>query len=469
MKVPIKRGVTLIICIILIFSVLLIIGQVYRVRNNDFYSQNQFKVRSRMYSDFSYKFSCCNGKGLFYYDVKEKGVVLEYPERRIIIPVADSIFHSIGASSKYVYFSTEKSLYQYDLEGNLVAKNDMFKGQGVIQCCGCYLFLPQGNPRFWGIVSAENVSECIPAGDISKQITLVDEWQAVVKENRSFNVSLKRSTYYFKQYEYDSLKIFLATKKDIALQIEPAEKERELVTIYDSASGNDYCNVVFSFLGKDGEYRLFGPDSHDEVFWFSLSDRNCIRYRGGKHSNVTFISEKEEMVTNLPIDYDGYNSKSWFMDAVQFTGQRLIFYGRKYRPDEADKEFVTTTYFADHIGDYICVIDLDSKTLLKKKPFKKEEYVLYADEAEYIVYKDDSLQFFDIDTDRLLKTEELPTFQDEYTYTFERCGEEVFLFEQKGVWKQPLLRLDVNDEEYVKLYPFSRPELLQRYDLHPQK
>ncbi len=375
----------------------------------------------RMYSTLGRRYSCSYGEDLFYLDIKQGGVVMDSEGTKKVISASFQDFYCIYASDKYVYFETDRGLFQYDREGNLVAQNEDFYTSSSLVVTDSYVF---GDPLdLYNCVSADDVSESIEKDELFKEFSLVNSWDysepdisAEGKKGKDYSVEI---------YRCEELCVGFAFENGTGSIV---DREKVFENAYTEYWENRYkaTEIGAGCVFDDNQSKRISMV--DYVSCYPIGEEACFICEIGPESNVACATKEGALRVELPRNFDYY---TMYVPSGIYLGDRTILLSGKLFSTEGEVMGLTHSYYHDHDEDYLCQVDFDSGKVIKEKGFQKEDYLIYADDSQYIIYNEYCLKYYDMKTDELIQTTELPELRDGYDYTFELCGDKIFLFEER--------------------------------------
>ncbi len=420
------------ICFICLFLSLTVLPNVWKRK---FYNHYVLK-NGNMYSICNeHRLSCNNHNNLCYFDDKIGGVVIEQENiNKNLIPIKQ--VNCMAASDQYIYIDTQSGLYQFDLNGEFIARDEIITAAKDMVVMGKYLFVNTTSGIL--VLAADSILRQLDWRDVVKDFKLVDRYYITIPyDQKSFGTNGYRRVCVC-QYCYEECALICVRKS-----------EGELIMT--DWHGHPYCNFwwppseegLTMMFNKEGLYTIFEVES--EHSWYLYG--NNMYLRKNKWSVCQLISE--DQVTSLSL-LNSHKTPVYQIGGVLVSTEGFVM--NKYAFDHnrvaGDSDGLYDMYDRAYIYYYNCASSPDGKEI----SFSRQDYFLYGDDMEYIVFNDCHLEYYDMKTDMLIDVIDLPEFVNDYTYIFERCGEKILLFEQEGI----------NN-------PLGAPRLVTTLDLYPNR
>lgn len=345
----------------------------------------------------------CDGK-YYFYDKVKKGIC-EYSTGTLLVPLQEAP-RELAVSEKYIYYTTDSGIYQYDYQGKEVSNfqfsedtgiEELYLNESSLYCKGIENRKDSGNSFISAYVTyifdAENLSKKYNIGEIDK------DWKQVLSYEQSIVAGIAQM--HIKKIGNDWLVV---------------EGEPDKIQI-----SGDRSAVKIQTDIDEGAFELLSGD--DGKAMFHIQEDVMAMLNDSMYIAVDSLTESGRLTMEggwkrYGEQLDAYLNRS----RMKIDGDVWIL---------LFEDYAGGTRLEGSVGEYLSAnllyVDLKADEVSENIPIKTGQ-VIYMDKEQYATFRNGMLEFYRVTDGEKIKEHKVEKYQLRKDYLVELCYDKLFFF-----------------------------------------
>lgn len=344
--------------------------------------------------------------GRYYYYDKEKKAFCEYATGDIVLSLKDAP-NWIAMSEKYIYYTTDFAVYQYDYEGTEIARYDFPDGEWVT---GMYL---EGESLYCECdINSEEYGRGYAVYIFNSEDILAEQDQLAVEPEWDESLSC---------YGDDSTDVSEIWVKKIGNNWLLTESNPDDTKIMREGNAIKICTHE---VGEGSSFGLVSGKTGKAIFSFCdfvvaiAADRVFLSLGYPSEIGSLGVDKRwkaygENLDLNLRCSHIKIDKKMLLVHLEEYVG--------------GSTGPATEGSVGEYLNGHLLYIDLDSDQVKESIPIKTGQ-VIYMDKDQYATIKNGKIEFYNVANGEKIKEHEVKGYQVRKDYTVEVCYDKIFFF-----------------------------------------